>query len=568
MIVQFDSKAIESLELKTRRIGCMPIVQSFITRLEVKNHFRRHLKNTSKSSLDYTEVLLVMVSNILSSGDPVYGIGEWAEKYEPSALGLTSSQIAEINDDRIGRALDALFLANRNGLMTDLVIDTIRKFNIDLSTFHNDSTTVKFTGDYSSTNSYLGKKAVEPKRGHSKDHRPDLKQLLFNLTVSRDHAIPVYHQLYDGNVTDDKTHIASWEYLRRLCGNSDFCYVADSKLCTREQMEYIDRSNGKFITILPKTRSEDRLFKTNVLHRKIDIQWKEVRKTHCKSGERESNIFWAYESPTPSSEGFRIIWIKSSQKRDLDEQSRDSKLSKTMDDLDDLRANKVGSYYNKTESQIQKSIDRILAQYKTRKYIRYRIFSEETITHAKVGRGRPGPNSKYKQVKTTNYTFDFEPDIEEIGRTATEDGIFPIITNYRPDEKSAREILNIYKFQPRLEKRFSALKSCLEVAPVYLKAKRRVESYLFLHFISLLIYGLIERETRISMKKSNKQFLRIYPEKRDCYAPSAFRLMELFNDLKKSYIISNGSVLKVFEPELSQIQSEVMDLLGVRLSEV
>jgi hypothetical protein len=94
-------------------------------------------------------------------------------------------------------------------------------------------------------------------RGHSKDHRPDLKQLVLILIVCADGAVPLAHRLADGNTTDDQTHIETWDGLLALLGHTRFLYVADCKLCTREQMVHIDRRGGRFVTVLPRSRAED-----------------------------------------------------------------------------------------------------------------------------------------------------------------------------------------------------------------------------------------------------------------------------------------------------------------------
>ena len=58
--------------------------------------------------------------------------------------------------------------------------------------------------------------------GHNKDHRPDLKQLLYTLTVSHDGNVPVYFTSHSGNVADDTTHVATWDLLCQLVGGPDF----------------------------------------------------------------------------------------------------------------------------------------------------------------------------------------------------------------------------------------------------------------------------------------------------------------------------------------------------------
>ena len=72
-----------------------------------------------------------------------------------------------------------------------------------------------------------GKPGWRSPGGHNKDHRPDLKQLLFILTVAQDGGVPVYFQAKSGNVVDDRTHRATWDLLCKLTGRRDFLYVAD-----------------------------------------------------------------------------------------------------------------------------------------------------------------------------------------------------------------------------------------------------------------------------------------------------------------------------------------------------
>ncbi|MCP4986606.1 MAG: hypothetical protein GY928_11290 [Colwellia sp.] len=72
--------------------------------------------------------------------------------------------------------------------------------------------------------------------GHSKDHRPDLKQILYSLTISADGAVPIHYKTYEGSRTDDTTHIETWNMLYKIIGNPSFLYVADSKVCTKKRM--------------------------------------------------------------------------------------------------------------------------------------------------------------------------------------------------------------------------------------------------------------------------------------------------------------------------------------------
>jgi len=95
------------------------------------------------------------------------------------------------------------------------------KFKISTDQLHNSSTSVKFSGSYEQQNP----KAVQLKRGHSKDHRPDLKQLVYSLSVTRDGAIAIHFKTYDGNQTDDTTPCETWQSLGGPLERSDFLHL-------------------------------------------------------------------------------------------------------------------------------------------------------------------------------------------------------------------------------------------------------------------------------------------------------------------------------------------------------
>ncbi len=89
-------------------------------------------------------------------------------------------------DDRVGRTLDRLFDADRASLITEVVLGVIRDFHLDVSQLHNDLTTITFSGNYKgATGRARGGQATSAiTYGHNKDHRPDLKQLLWILGIS------------------------------------------------------------------------------------------------------------------------------------------------------------------------------------------------------------------------------------------------------------------------------------------------------------------------------------------------------------------------------------------------
>src|SRR6516162_8216188 len=177
------------LRLCGLRVGALPILNHFIERMGLEQELRLALKNAG-----YADVLLALLKNIVVERNALYAVGEWV------ALG----------DDRLGRALDRLFAADRATLQTRVVLAVMSGFDLTMDRIHNDTTSVMVRGAYDHQN----RKAVRIKRGHSKERRPDLKQLVYSLCVTNDGAMPVHFKAYDGKETDDGIHLETWNRLR------------------------------------------------------------------------------------------------------------------------------------------------------------------------------------------------------------------------------------------------------------------------------------------------------------------------------------------------------------------
>ena len=135
--------------LASRRLGALPLVTHFARRIGLPGLLDRWVPpDDARLALDPATVLSIVVANLCIEHRPLYALGEWAAAYEPALLGLAGGQAGLLNDDRAGRMLDRLFLADRGSLLTELMTGVIREFGIDCSRLHNDSTSVSVHGAY------------------------------------------------------------------------------------------------------------------------------------------------------------------------------------------------------------------------------------------------------------------------------------------------------------------------------------------------------------------------------------------------------------------------------------
>src|SRR5206468_9678455 len=136
-------------------------------------------------------------------------------------------------------------------------------------------------------------------------------QLLFILTMSADGNVPVAFRCSDGNASDSRTHIETWNTLKAVAGRADFLYVADSKLCSRENMDHIDRAGGRFVTVMPRSRQEDALFRRSI--QTNTPAWELVwDRPNAREADGPRDLWYVFKPELPSAELYSIVWVWSS----------------------------------------------------------------------------------------------------------------------------------------------------------------------------------------------------------------------------------------------------------------
>jgi transposase len=128
---------------------------------------------------------------------------------------------------------------------------------------------------------------------------------------------------------------------------------------------------------------------------------------------------------------------------------------------------------------------------------------------------------------------------------------------------SALDLLLAYKQQPRIETRFAQLKTDFVVAPVYLKEVSRIQALLCVYFFALLVESLLERELRRAMAREGVESLPLYPEGRACRRPTARRVIDLFEDVQRHELVTEGRNVMVFMTDLTRLQRRILRLLGM-----
>jgi transposase len=543
--------------LKKFVLEAHPIIQTYIEKLKIAELIASYIAQDHRMKLPIEQSLCVLIHNILTTPMPMYEIAAWLAPLDENALGLSGSKVECIQDDRMGQALERLYQGRHKDVFFHLALRAIKVFEIDCSQIHQDTTTVTFSGKYAgwSASELLG-------YGNNKDHRPDLKQLVLGLSVTADGSVPLVHKIYDGNQTDDRLHPENHQRLRQLLKRTDFIYVADCKLATEENLRRIAACDGRFVSVMPRTWKEDALFRQSV--REGKVQWDRLlsRPNNRKPDSQIDRYYLA--TGDHHAKGYRLLWIKSSQKADQDAQTRAHSLAEALNALKALQA-RLNRYTLKSREAIQQAMAKILSEHEVETLIDCRLDSQPVSKKKYNQTGRPSSAQKGTLIWTTEFSLSFKENQQAIQLQALTDGIFPLITNLDQKDYSAKRALEIYKFQPFLEKRHSQIKTWQQVTPVLLKKAERVVAYLHMHVMALMVATLIERQLRKTMRARRLPALPLYPEDRPCPYPTLFDIVRVFRGVERYEVIQADNIT-LFPASLTPLQKQLLEMLDVPIS--
>jgi len=556
----------DALELRGERLGPLPLINRFLDRLGLEALLERFVPTTDRRvRLPYAKALGLLLRSILVEREPFYRQHETVSTFASAAFGLTDELALHAGDDAIGRALERLYDADRAVLVTEIILAVQREFALAMDELHNDSTTVSFCGQYPDAHGRMirGKRSPMITFGHSKARRPDLKQLLFILTTSRDGGVPVQFRCGDGNTGDVVTHQETWDALCRVAGCTDFLYVADSKLCAHDPMTYIHEHKGRFVCVMPRNRMEDSEFRKWI--QTHDPEWNLVwDREHPRREDGPRDRWWVFRPSLPSKEGWPVVWVYSSLMKLHQEHIRRENLAKAEELLEGLNASLSGPRpRHRTKKDLEEAVAELLAQRKVVRYLKVEVFAAESHTFKQAKRGRPGPKTTFVRKTRRTWRLRWQLDQVAVDYDKKSDGMYPLLTNDRTLTNA--QALEAHKGQPSIEKRFEQTKSVMEIAPVLLKNVDRIEAFFLVYFLALLVQSLIERELRLAMKREGIEHLPLYPEERETARPTTEQVLRLFSLIQRNVLFYQGNPIKTFYAELSDLQEQVLGLLGVPL---
>jgi transposase len=314
--------------------------------------------------------------------------------------------------------------------------------------------------------------------------------------------------------------------------------------------------------VLPRTRAEDKRFREK-LRRAEPVRWRKLLEIENKRRVNDPpDIYWtSNDGPEQTAEGYRIIWLRSSQKMAFDAQAREAALQKTGEEFFSL-SNRLNRGKLRQRSFIKSEVKKISQKFGCQKFFQVSIVSETRTENKRLRRGRPGKSDPVKQLRIRTYRLEVRRDQQALKSQARADGVFPLVTNLPQAKNPKKEVLLTYKYQPYVEKRHALLKSELEVAPVFIKKPLCAAGLVHAAYLAMTADALIERTLRQGMRREGIESLPILPEGRFTKTPKTARILELFSDVSW-YQFERGDEVVTFPVRLTPLQNQLLGLLGI-----
>jgi Domain of unknown function (DUF4277)/Transposase DDE domain len=505
-----------------RDVGPLLLVAEFLAALDVAATVDAVLPRSARSQLSVGEVVAALIASRLCSPSPLYDVAGWASG--AALQELLGVPAALLNDDRLGRALET-FAVYAEGVRGALAARAIERFGLDAGRLHVDLTTVRVAGAY--------EHSALVAKGWGADRR--VARQVRALQASTADGASLYLRPDPGNAAELTLVGAALERLLALSGPG-MLMVCDSALGQPKTLCEIDRAGLRFVVPL----RADTGFKERYLAelgrgrlRPLGYVAERERGLPAALRTRYRGALWPWDLTDPQTDEprrFRVAFIHSSEEAREVANARERALTKAEDALGRVQRGLGGRYY-KTKAQVERRVGQIIGT------------NIAGLIAVKVATRRGKP------------TLSYERDHAAIEHAAATDGIYALATN-QPGRLSAARVLELYKDQQIVERRHRDLKQTLKVRPIFLHNDDRVYALVSIVGIALLIFGLIESQTRRALGDDD-QLAGLLPEGRAA-KPTGRNILAAFQGLGLTYT-HRGPKLD----RLTHTQQTILDLLEI-----
>ena len=559
-----------SLDVRPVNLRHLPVLRAAIDRLHIREILDRHLPVDPRSAVSDADCATVMITNILHGRVALYDMGEWLAGTDADVLLWEGCPTSGFTDDRLGKCLDHIFEAGTDSLFGAVV----ERFMADQPACQQmlvptDTTSLTLHGAYDTVVTRPG--APVPARGHSKDFRPDLKQLVYGMSLHGPTGVPLCASMLDGNTADARANRIHIDKLAQLLpAAADVTIVADCKFVDTTTLGWARRSGFHYVSLLPRTFGlRDRLVEEL---RTSDIPLEEIGRYPGRLKADPDKVYRGVSALRPldvtdpqtgvsESIYHTLVMVWSSSQASLFDEALDGRLKKEQTRFLAAAA-RLSKHRFGCATDAQVEADALVA---SADWHSLNVEVVQVTAPAKrKTRGRP-PKDEAAPTETfwVARLQGFAVASAVIERARYHASHFVLVCSRAADpEWDAKRILQSYRAQQSIEGHtgFRWLKAAADVAPVFLKLPHRIAALGMVFLLALMVRNWMEGTLRAKLAETGQTL----PDMNDrpTARPSAEAAMRLFALVQGVHVHIDGRLVARQVHRLSVDAERVIRLLG------
>ena len=546
---------LHEVEFETRTIGPLVLTTPVLRRLEFREIVNRYCPVAEQAELDHGLVAALVTQSRLSDPSALYDLPGWAEHFAITTLYPEIERTGQVNDDRAGRMLDALY-DQRAVIWGDLVANAARSYGLDLHRLHADTMALTFAGLFTDQPAVAGVPRLEPGYNPAGEWLQQVK--LFALAAG-DGGLPVWFDVLHGGTGDSTTYAPQFAAfsdhvrLARFLPLEDIILIGDRKMPTAEnQLRWLRLKLGYIgpMTLQDQHRQSlrDLLAAGRAWQALPYVAKRESAKpTAQRTGYRGLGHSVEVTDPEDLTRHWAVrhLYIHSSALAKREAARRDTAMQAIAAELQRIQG-LVNKYDYKTPEVITRRVQS--KAFKKRPAQKY--FTIEVVHYA----DRP----------TAPLELRYRVDHAQVQRDAELDGVYLLVAGGKAATLSDAEIAAEWKGQYKVEHCFRLVHQHFLVTPLFLKTPQRIAALVFLIMVGALVAGLIERQVRRALAALQQPLTGLMPEGRDTLHPTVARLFKAFADYSLVQVKdARGRVVESRFARLNPVQAQILKMLGL-----
>jgi transposase len=467
------------------RLDHLGIVAGVIKDLNIVQLIDERLGSFKGETLSAGETVAGMILNGLGFSNKPLSLTPLFFKNCPLSLMFREGVKAEdFNRFKLGRVLDRCHGYGTELLFSEISLNVCRQEKVDTRFNSLDSTSLTLSGDYLEK---TDDETVAIKLGHSKDHRPDLKQVMLEMMVCHDGGIPLIGKALDGNASDNTVFKERSEQLVESFKASETprYLIADCKLYTEKNAPNLKEL--LFVTRIPGNIAQ--------VKETIDQALDGPNYWQILDDGRMMQTFDVEHYDIK--QRWHVLSSETSKQRAI--KQVDKKVAKASITIEKQLFHLQAKRFNCSEDATS-AVEEI-----AKKWRFHCLESVEIIECLSYeGKGRPKKDQAPSDIKY-QVIAKITQDVIKIERVKIKEAHYIIGSNTDPKELSDQEVVWAYKDQHQVEGGFRFLKDPLFfTSTLFVKKPRRIMALLMVMLLSLLVYGIAERRMRACLVKQQE----------------------------------------------------------------